>query len=177
MTTEDIESLERLLRLAELDTHLRQASLEEVLPKPTSLEEALAVAKKGGAVRLSGKIDGRIAAGKRRAKKNAQRRNKAARQKRWKKKWKIDSLEQAVNGSYYEYFSRRWKHRGRKWLITEEEWDTHIQPTIPEGELIALERLDTSVPTTLSNLIVYNSNREVLFDGNEYKMKSLGYIL
>lgn len=174
--TKDID-LEGLLRLVELDAKLREAKLEEMLPQPTKLEEALERAKKTGVVTLQGKVDGRIAAGKKRAKKNAKRRNKAARQKRWKKKWRIDSLEQAVNGSYYEYFSRRWKNRGRKWEITREEWDTHIQPAIPGGELIALERLDTSLPTTLSNLIVYNSNRDVLFDGNEYKMKSLGYIL
>lgn len=175
---EELEELEKLLRLAELDARLRQTKLEDMLPKPTPLEEALAAAKKGGAVRLSGKVDGRIEAGRQRAKKNRARKLKSARNRRWKKKWKLESLEKAVNNNYYEYFSRRWKNKGRKWLITEEEWLAYVQPMIPEGCVISLQRYDTQLATTLDNLLVYNSDGgSVLFDGKEHQLRVLGYSL
>ncbi len=175
------KAVEALLRGLELDAAIRQAEAEEFITKlhPLSLELALKEVKETGRiVTRAGRVDGRRAAGKRRAKQNAKRRNKKARQQRWKRKWKLESLEQAVEGNYYEYISRRWKKKGRKWAIGREEWDLYVQPCTPNKATVELRRYDTSLPTTLDNIVVYNvDGGAVLFDGKEHAMRIAGYML
>lgn len=178
----DKQELERLLRsleLAELIRQNKEQVLEQELPKPKALEAHLQELKqKGQLLTRAGRVDGRRAAGKRRAKKNASRKKKAARQARWRRSWNQRMLEQALNGSHYAYVSGRWKRKKREWLITEEEWMEHIQPAIPAGAVIELRRYDTSLATTLDNIVVYDTDGgAVLFDGKEWSMRQNGYML
>lgn len=174
------KAVEAALRLLELDALIRQRELEDVLSKTTTLELQLEEVKKTGRIiTKSGKLDGRREAGKKRAKKNAQRRKKTLRQQRWRRKWKERTLEQAIDGSHFEYVSGKWKQRaGRKWRIGKEEWAMYVQPSIPEGCVIELRRYDVNKDTTLDNIVVYNTaDGVVLFDGAEHKLKELGAIL
>lgn len=172
------KAVDELLRALELDALIRQVELEEILPQPKSLEKALEEVKKHGQVLTrAGRLDGRIAAGKRRAKKNISRKKKNARQQRWRRNWKEKTLSKAVQGDVYHYYKARWNIKGRKWVIGEEEWNTYVKPCLPVGEVVELRRYDTKAPTTLHNLVVYDSSGVILFDGKEWLLRKQGYIL
>lgn len=175
------KELEKLLELASLDEAIRNTKIDT---EPMPLERALELAKQGKAFTKAGKPDGRREAGKRRAKKNASRRKRNARQQRWRRNWRQRKLQEALDGNYYAYLRGRWKVKGRGWEITEEEWLQHIQPCIPKGVVVELRRYDTSQPARLDNVIVYNISSpegeglgDVLFDGKEYALRSMGAIL
>lgn len=178
MAIDNREAIEQALQLYELDQRVRQGDIP--LPQEKPLEAALEHLKRYGRVLTKeGKLDGRVAAGKRRRKKNTTRKRNNARQQRWRKKWNERMLTEALTqDNYYKYVSGRWKRKKRQWVITEEEWLTYVQPTIPVGCIIELRRYDTGKPTDLGNIIVYNaSNGDVLFDGKEHLLSSLGYCL
>lgn len=80
--------------------------------------------------------------------------------------------------NYWLYLSTRWRQKKRDWRITEEEWLEAVQPRIPYGTNIELRRYDSGKPTKLDNIVVYDaSNGAILFDGMEYKLRSLGAIV
>lgn len=171
----DRKALEALLRSLELDAAIRGIEL----PAPTELEEALdSLKKQGQIITKSGRMDGRRLAGKKRAKKNAQRKAHCVRQQRWERKWKERGIKQAMDGNYFEYISRRWKKKQRQWLISEAEWLEYVQPSIPTDCFIDVRRYETNKPTTLDNIVVFNSaTGDVLFDGAEWYLKQQGYTL
>lgn len=173
----DKQALDDVLEALRVDELIRQASIE--LPKEKPLEAALEELKKEGIFRArTGKIDGRIAAGKRRAAKNRKRKQKNKEQQRWRRNWNKRMLEKAVEGNWYPYLEGRWRRRKRPLAFSEEEWLEHVQPNIPDGCVIELRRYDTTKPTTLDNIVVYdNSNGDVLFDGSEWYLKQQGYTL
>lgn len=173
----DKQALDEVLEALRVDELIRQASIE--LPKEKPLEAALEELKKEGIFRArTGKIDGRIAAGKRRAAKNRKRKQKNKEQQRWRRNWNKRMLEKAVEGNWYPYLEGRWRRRKRPLAFSEEEWLSFVQPCIPDGCVIELRRYDTSKPTTLDNIVVYdNSNGDVLFDGSEWYLKQQGYTL
>lgn len=173
----DRKALEELLGALELDRRIREGAVK--LPEPKPMELLLEEAKKNGRlVTRGGKVDGRALAGKARRKKNQQRKKKAAKQQRWRRSWQKRSLSKALEGNHYPYYNKRWKEKKRGFTFSEEEWNQWVQPAIPSGAVIELRRYDTSLPTSLDNLIVYNgSDGSVLFDGKDWKLKQLGAIL
>lgn len=177
--SKDIETLDELLRLVELDARIRDGSLISKLPEPKPLESVLETLKRTGVVKRTGAVDGRVAEGKRRKKANATRKRNNARQARWRRNWKERQLTKALEqGDWFDYIRRRWVDQRRKWVIEKEEWDMYVLPCIEAGVDIQMRRYDTKAPTSLENIVVYNaSTGAVLFDGQEHKMRVLGFAL
>lgn len=175
--SDDRKALDAVLEALRVDELIRQAAIE--LPKEKPLEAALEELKRDGVIRArTGKIDGRIAAGKKRAKKNKARKRKNKEQQRWRRNWNKRMLEEAQQGNWYPYLEGRWRRRKRPLAFSEAEWLEHVQPSIPDGCVIELRRYDTEKLITLDNIVVYNNaNGDVLFDGSEWKMRQDGHIL
>ena len=78
---------------------------------------------------------------------------------------------------WWKHITQKWREKGVEVLMTEEEWLTVVWPTL-EGNVPVITRYNPGLPISLDNLLVYKSNsRTVLFDGKEWKLKELGYIL
>lgn len=77
---------------------------------------------------------------------------------------------------WYPVLREQWQAAGVECELTREEWDMLVAPAVGD-KLPNIRRYDTSKPVGLSNIWVVGRKGEVLFDGKEHVLKSLGYIL
>jgi hypothetical protein len=62
--------------------------------------------------------------------------------------------------------------------LTEEEWNREVEPRIGRENVPVVFLVDREKPVSLGNILVRDSDsRSLLFDGTEYLMRKLGYIL
>lgn len=162
----DLKKLDKLLREMNKPS---EPELIELSPLELKLEK----------VRL--KEDGRKAAGIRRAKKNHERRLKKAENQRGMYRRKVRRWEAAANdGNWYPLVKRRWVQKGMKISLTEAEWNEHIAPHLPVDDVITVRRYNSKdKKITLDRIYVTSEDNKstVYFDGKEYAMHKLGYIL
>ena len=78
---------------------------------------------------------------------------------------------------WWEHQTALWRARKEPYTITKEEFLEVVWPALG-GEVPVFHRYNPGLPFSLDNLIVYkNRSKQVLFDGKEYELKRLGYIL
>jgi hypothetical protein len=79
---------------------------------------------------------------------------------------------------WYEHSLWLWGRRKIPVKLSFEEYRDVIYPLFAEtGKLPVMKRYRTDRAVTLCNLLVFSTDRELLFDGQEHRMKELGYIL
>ena len=84
------------------------------------------------------------------------------------------------NEGWYPIVARGWKEQGLDVQLTREEWDEHIQPILKEKGLVPfMKRYKTSDKVIrLDNIMIYSrTSKKPVFDGSEWYLRSLGYIL
>ncbi len=84
------------------------------------------------------------------------------------------------NEGWYPIVTRGWKEQGLDVQLTREEWDEHIQPILKEKGLVPfMKRYKTSDPVIrLDNIMIYSkTSKKPVFDGSEWYLRSLGYIV
>jgi len=154
--TQDIEELLSALRLTEAMRAIGKEGLEEMVAREaTGIEKRIAAAK--------AKKDGRTAAGKKRARKNYQ--------KRWMRAKRMKLLEGIPEEGWYTYLMTNRK----LWKVSREEWDTHVAPYLGD-EWISIHRYDGKAKYTLDNIYI-SSEGAIVFDGKEHKLRQLGHTL
>lgn len=85
------------------------------------------------------------------------------------------TLDSVTKGGWYERVRLNWRKHKVPFEITQEEWSTHIAPTL-EGRVPYVERINCTLGIRLDNVVVYDrSTREVLYDGTQYTLDTLGY--
>lgn len=96
------------------------------------------------------------------------------------------SCELVEREGWYPVMLKYWKRMGFKVTLTREEWDTHIGPKVGEGLVPSAKRYYTDDnEIRLDNILVYTTRqgRDItrkslpVFDGKEFHLKALGYIL
>lgn len=147
--SKDIEELLTALRLTEAMREMGKEGLEALVAKEaTGIEKMIASAK--------AKKDGRTAAGKRRARKNYQ--------KRWMRAKREKLLNAIPQDGWYTYLMTNRKG----WKISREEWEEHIQPSVGTGWL-SIHTYNSKEPYTLGNIyILDNTAGTTIFDGKDY---------
>lgn len=86
----------------------------------------------------------------------------------------------ANDGNWYPLVKRRWVQKGMKISLTEAEWNEHIAPHLPVDDVITVRRYNSKdKKITLDRIYVTSEDNKstVYFDGKEYAMHKLGYIL
>lgn len=94
---------------------------------------------------------------------------------------------------WFDVMARGWKQNGWDIQITKEQWDEHIEPILREKQVVPYtERYFPNVPVvSLGNILVYDRgasrspnqaghrsrHEKPVFDGAEWKMRQLGYML
>lgn len=173
-------SWEDILALNRLNDALASMTLEDILAKKeegkSDVDKAIERLKAGGTlnrairkVKLPRKRQHwRAARRKRRqyyeAVAEPRRRSKVAEQIKTAEGW-------------WEYLTYHWKIRKQKVDMTFEEWESALYPAVA-GSVFVLQRYDSKLPIALDNVYaVRTANGEVLFDGKEWKLRELGYIL
>ena len=84
------------------------------------------------------------------------------------------------NEGWYPIVTRGWREQGLEVMLTREEWNEHIQPVLKEKGLVPfMKRYKTSDPVIrLDNIMIYSrTSKKPVFDGAEWKLRSLGYIV
>lgn len=80
-------------------------------------------------------------------------------------------------GDSWELIREYWHRKGIDTSVTESEWREHLSPVL-DGQVFWISRYDTKLPMSLSNLIVRQTKTgKVLWDGAEFELRSLGYML
>lgn len=78
---------------------------------------------------------------------------------------------------WWEHQTHLWRVRKQEYTITREEFLEIVWPALG-GEVPVFHRYNPNLPFSLDNLVVYkNRSKQVLFDGKEYELKRLGYVL
>jgi hypothetical protein len=81
-------------------------------------------------------------------------------------------------GGWYHVCRETWGKKARVVELTEEEWNEVVEPGIGWDNVPVVFLVDREKPVSLGNILVRDSDsREILFDGLEYEMRKLGYIL
>lgn len=81
-------------------------------------------------------------------------------------------------GGWYYVCRETWSKKGREVELTEEEWNREVEPGIGRENVPVVFLVDRGKPVSLGNILVRDSDsRSILFDGTEYLMRKLGYIL
>lgn len=93
-----------------------------------------------------------------------------------------------LEGESWELVLDYWTRTKMAYRISREEWMEHVDPLV-RGRVFVVNRYNTKKPISLDNIIVRSavgcrSRRdvntavdEVLFDGKEFLLKEMGYIL
>lgn len=106
----------------------------------------------------------------------------------------LRKLSQLVESEgWYDVMVRGWKQSGWEIKLSREEWNTHVEPLLRENKAVPYtERYYTNVPViSLDNILIYHRganrgpnragyrarNEKPIFDGAEWKMKQMGYIM
>ena len=153
---QNIDELLSALRLTEAMKEIGREGLEELVSKQASgIEKRIAAAK--------AKKDGRTAAGKKRARKNYQ--------KRWMRAKRMKLLEGIPKEGWHSYLMTC----RRQWKISKEEWEEHVAPLLGD-EWISIHRYDGKKPHTLDNIYIQD-NLTTVFDGKEWKLKQEGFAI
>ena len=78
---------------------------------------------------------------------------------------------------WWAYLAAGWHRRKVTVLLTEEEFVNTLWPAVA-GRLFVIQRYDSKLPIALDNIYALRTaSGEVLFDGKEHKLRTLGYIL
>jgi hypothetical protein len=81
-------------------------------------------------------------------------------------------------GGWYYVCRETWSKKGRTVELTEEEWNEEVEPGIGREHVPVVFLVDREKPVSLGNILVRDSDsRSVLFDGTEWSMRKMGYIL
>ena len=79
---------------------------------------------------------------------------------------------------WWEHIRGHWYQKGYAVELTKEEWTEIIWPALG-GRIPVFRRYNTNAPISLENIYIVESGTQktVLFDGKEHKMRELGLIL
>jgi hypothetical protein len=78
---------------------------------------------------------------------------------------------------WWVYMSRQWNKKKVAVEMSEQDWLEILWPAIG-GQLFVVNRYDVSEPIALQNIYIEDSNtRKILWDGKEWQMRQLGYIV
>lgn len=78
---------------------------------------------------------------------------------------------------WWEYLTAGWRRRKAPYTLSEQEFVETLWPAVA-GRLFVIQRYDSKLPIALDNIYaVRTGTGEVLFDGKEHKLRTLGYIL
>ena len=106
----------------------------------------------------------------------------------------LRKLSQLVQeDGWYDIMVKGWKQNGWEVQISREEWLAHVEPILREKKVVPYtERYFPNVPIiSLGNIMIYNRgaswspntaghrsrHEKPVFDGAEWKMKAMGYIV
>lgn len=173
-------SWEDILALNKLNDALESVTLEQLLAKKeeakSDVDKAIERLKAGGTLGRAIK--------KVKAKPRKQHWRTAKRKRRQyyeavaepRRRSKVAEQIKTAEG-WWEYLTYHWKIRKQKVDMTFEEWESALYPAVA-GSVFVLQRYDSKLPIALDNVYaVRTANGEVLFDGKEHKLRTLGYIL
>lgn len=76
---------------------------------------------------------------------------------------------------WYPILREQWVRAKLNVELTQEEWDEHIGPRLGD-RTPSISRTDCSGPISLANVVV-RSGRSVVFEGLDYSLRLMGYIL
>lgn len=78
---------------------------------------------------------------------------------------------------WWEYLTTSWKRKKVPVEMTKEEWLEVVWPIL-DGRLFVVRRYNVNGPISLENIYLQESGTTTtLFDGTEWKLQQLGYIL
>jgi hypothetical protein len=78
---------------------------------------------------------------------------------------------------WWEYLNRNWRWLKTPVTMTQEEWTEVVWPRL-NGRVPVFFRYNTKEPISLANIVVKcTETREVMFDGQEWDMIRMGYVL
>lgn len=77
---------------------------------------------------------------------------------------------------WWEHIMKPWRTRAKVYL-TYEQFLEHIYPWIEKGHVVTFRRINSLRGLSLDNLVVRDTRGELLFDGSEWKLRKMGYIL
>lgn len=88
----------------------------------------------------------------------------------------------AEEGDWYRLYRMEWTKRGFKVEVSEEEWNSVVDPILnpPEGEKVVpvVYRLNTTKPVALGNILIRNSDtKAIVFDGHDWQLRRLGVLV
>ena len=150
------KQLEELLYMEKLKQKIFEQDLEALSPVELKLEY----------IKL--KKDGRKAGAEKRKRAKIRRKNRLARTQRYHQRQNVQRYERAVEGDWWPIVRTTWRKRKLNVSLTEEEWDEHVSPHIPVGDVFDVRRVDTSRGISLDNIMLINHNGVVLFDGTTH---------
>jgi hypothetical protein len=195
---ESLKRAEELLELHDLLSKIREDSLAKVKTDQDRLLESLesfdiVKARKKTKPAKKTKEHWKVRDKKRR---EARRRHYVSEKNKRKYEWK-QIFEQVKNtdtstAEGYAFAARAWynwlgrestrmAHKRRKgWKVTEEEFRTYVWPALLDGEgnpkIPVMQRYDKDGLWELPNMYL-TVDGSVVFDGKEYLLRSLGYII
>lgn len=179
---DDLESVQELLALSSLLDTIGKIDLKEV---EAAVEAQLLPVDKMVRDLKAHKQIARVVKGKGRYKANLHWKTKAAKRRKYyamigapKRKERLAEMISTPEG-WFDYLTQQDKTRGRNlFKITREEWNEHVAPEL-KGRLPIIRRYNTRKPVTLENCYIVDQDnpKDVIWEGSEYRMRRLGYIL
>lgn len=93
-----------------------------------------------------------------------------------RKKAKL-AIELTTPEGWWKFLVHYWRRKKITLALKEEEFYEHIYPLIEKGNVPIFQRYENKGKISLDNLIVRNTRGEVLWEGAEWKLRKLGYVL
>lgn len=173
-------SWEDMLALNKLNEALESISVQDILDKKelgkTDVEKALDRLKAGG------KFERAVRKVKQKKRKQHWRTAKRKRRQYYEAvaapRRRAKMVEQLSTAEgWWEHITASWKRKKQEVLLTEDEWHNVLWPAVQDHVFI-IHRYDPHRAISLDNIYaVRTATGEVLFDGKEHLLRTLGYIL
>lgn len=127
------------------------------------------------------KIDRRTKEGRTKMHWTARKRKERERYREVKYPRYLRKMSQLIDSEgWYPVITAGWIKEGWDVQLTREEWDTHIEPLLREGNHIPFTKRYNTRDNVIriDNIMIYpKEGKKPIFDGAEFKMLQLGYIL
>lgn len=79
-------------------------------------------------------------------------------------------------GGWYGILRMDWEKRGVSWEISPEDWETHVGSL--DSCVPMVTRYDAALGISLTNVLIRDRDSlKVVFDGKEYELRKMGYII
>lgn len=183
VSVEDVLTIEEMLRkISSVDLDMVQQAERAQLPQ---MEQLILSLEEGGDIVR--KMKDRTGNGRKRSTPKEHHNTRIARRRRKDREYyhstkkhqrkKALAAQLRTPEGWWAHINKLWRQSKVPVQLTLEEWVSVVWPAL-DGNVPVITRYNPGLPIQLDNLLIYKSNtRDVLFDGKEYHLRTLGFIL